>query len=217
MTEAYRDLVNDRAHTLAAYHNDHDPFASRLSGLSGRVLDIGGGHGIIRRVLPAALDYVSLDPSLDWFEAAWDAVADEFACLNQPLQFVRAVAEHLPFASGSFDGALSLWSLNHCAEPRRAIDEIARVLRPGGRFLLVLEDVEPPLTDILDGTYVDHRHWSRGRTVLEKMKAVVSGWPLQPDHIRIDEVELTDWTRNDFRLVNRNWQGSYLTLELVRR
>jgi ubiquinone/menaquinone biosynthesis C-methylase UbiE len=217
MTEAYRDLIRDRAHTLVAYHSDHDPFANRLAEFSGRVLDVGGGHGILRRVLPEAVDYISVDPSLDWFDDAWDAVSDEFACFKQPLQFVRGIAEHLPFASGSFDGALSLWSLNHCADPRMAIAEIARVLKPGAVFLLVLEDVEPPLGDILNGSYTDHRQWSRRRTVFEKLKAAISGWPLQSDHVRISEGELAAWTREMFSPAYRSWQGSYLTTGFARK
>ena len=53
---------------------------------------------------------------------------------------VRAPAEYLPFADASFDTVVSTLVLCTVADPRRAVAEVARVLRPGGR-LLFLEHV----------------------------------------------------------------------------
>ena len=53
------------------------------------------------------------------------------------VRFEEADAEHLPFTPGSFDLAISrhvLWTLQH---PEAAIDEWIRVLRPGGRLIVV--------------------------------------------------------------------------------
>ena len=53
------------------------------------------------------------------------------------IRFEEADAEHLPFPAGSFDLAISrhvLWTLPH---PEAAIDEWIRVLRPGGRLVVV--------------------------------------------------------------------------------
>lgn len=52
------------------------------------------------------------------------------------LQFIAAGAEAIPFADGSFDLALMLKSLHHVPLPAmaRALDEVARVLRPGGHL-----------------------------------------------------------------------------------
>ena len=47
-------------------------------------------------------------------------------------------AEQLPFDDGSFDLITCVNSLHHIARPPRALDEMARVLAPGGR--IVLED-----------------------------------------------------------------------------
>jgi ubiquinone/menaquinone biosynthesis C-methylase UbiE len=43
----------------------------------------------------------------------------------------------LPFPDGSFDAALAAWMLYHVADVGRALDELARVLRPGGRLVAV--------------------------------------------------------------------------------
>ncbi len=57
-----------------------------------------------------------------WNYAGLDVVAD----LNR-----------LPFADAVFDGALNIVTLEHLREPHLAMREMARVLKPGGRLLLI--------------------------------------------------------------------------------
>src|SRR5215468_4102340 len=54
----------------------------------------------------------------------------------------RGAAEDLPYAEASFDVVTSRVSAHHYARPRRAVQEAARVLRPGG--LLVVSDSVAP-------------------------------------------------------------------------
>lgn len=56
--------------------------------------------------------------------------------------FVAADALELPFASGSFDLATSAFGLRNLADPEQGLREMARVLRPGGR-VMVLEFCRP--------------------------------------------------------------------------
>src|SRR5690242_4019053 len=52
---------------------------------------------------------------------------------------VQAGAEHLPFAAGSFDVACSAFgAVPFVAEPDRVMREVARVLRPGGRWVFAV-------------------------------------------------------------------------------
>jgi len=216
MAASYCDLLRDPSHATRAYACDFESYVTRLAGYSGRVLDVGGANGLVRQFLARSVDYTSLDPSVEWLDESWGVLSGDYPCLSRPLQFVHGAAEYIPFADGFFDAVLAFWSLNHCADPSRSLDEIARVLRPRGRCLLALEDVEPRWADILDNSYVHHDSWTGGRLIWEKCKAALVGWPVQSDHLRIAESDVYRWTRGAFSAVSRAWHGSYLTLELVR-
>jgi SAM-dependent methyltransferase len=216
MDDDYRALVADTAHLELGYQLDLGAFASRLAACQGRVLDVGGGNGVLRHFLPREVEYVSLDPSTVWLESRWRAMLPAFPCLAQPLRFVRGTAEHLPFATGLFDWVTSFWSLNHTADPAAALAQMSRVLRPGGRLLLVLEDAQPTWDDVWSGAYVDHRS-SQVATLARRALAPVVGWPLQADHIRVSEDALSRSSANALIRRRRDWSGVYLTLEFERR
>lgn len=78
-------------------------------------------------------------------------LAKNLAAPAPGLCFVRAGAQAIPFADASFDGALMLKSLHHVPPPLMdaALDEMARVLRPGG-WLYVSEPVyDGPLNELI--------------------------------------------------------------------
>ncbi len=60
-------------------------------------------------------------------------------------------AEHLPFADQSFDAVFCINAFEHILTPARAVDEAARVLVPGGRFLTVTPNGDAQrLLDLLE-------------------------------------------------------------------
>lgn len=217
MERAYRELAADPAHTRLAYTNDFGPYADLLARCRGRVLDLGGGNGIVRHFLPAGCEYLSIDPSVAWLDWEWAALSNAFPCLAEPLVFVRAFGESLPFATASMDHALSFWSLNHSIDPRRVLAELARVLAPGGRLLVSLDDVAPSWRDVRRGAYRDRRWPTRASLIRQKLVSMVAGWPTEPDHLAIVERDLTRWCDGRFALASRSWVGTYLTLDLRRR
>jgi SAM-dependent methyltransferase len=216
MTDAYAELAEDREHSLLAWKSDYGPLAEFLGRCTGRVLDVGGGNGIARHWLPEEAAYVSLEPSLAWLEQPWSSLADAFPCLARPPVTVRGVAERLPFVDACFDAALSIWSLNHVSVPERALCETARALRPGGRLVLVLDDVPPTPGDVLGGRYPSGGPGEKAALVLRSLTAPFGGWPLQPDHLRLNEGALLGHVRGMLVVERRVWIGAYLVLELLR-
>ena len=93
----------------------------------GRVLDDGCGLGLyLERLAPVAQSACGVEYERD--RAALAA--------QRGLRITRAAAESLPFASRSLDLILSHEVLEHVADDRRALREMARVLAPGGRVIV---------------------------------------------------------------------------------
>ena len=93
----------------------------------GRVLDDGCGLGLYLQRL-AELAQSACGVEYDGERAAEAG--------RRGLRVARAAAEALPFADRSFDLILSHEVLEHVADDRRALEEIARLLRPGGRAVV---------------------------------------------------------------------------------
>lgn len=108
-----------------------------LRDVSGRVLEIGGGTGANLRFYPDAVEELVItepeEPMARRLETKLDAHPSS-------VRVVRASAEQLPFGADEFDFAVSTLVLCTVVDPVRALAEIRRVLKPGGR-LIFLEHV----------------------------------------------------------------------------
>jgi SAM-dependent methyltransferase len=108
--------------------------AAALTGRE-RVLDLGCGPGhAAARLAPQAAEVVALDLTEAMLETG-RALAAERGLAN--LRFERGDAARLSFPDASFDRVTSRHSAHHYSDPRAVLREVARVLRPGGSFLLV--------------------------------------------------------------------------------
>jgi ubiquinone/menaquinone biosynthesis C-methylase UbiE len=108
---------------------------SLLSDAAGRVLEIGGGTGSNLRYYGELDSLVVSEPEPAMLRRLQDKVRQQ----APRAEVVQAPAEVLPFEDASFDTVVSTLVL--CGvDQQRALGEVRRVLRPGGR-LLFLEHV----------------------------------------------------------------------------
>jgi demethylmenaquinone methyltransferase/2-methoxy-6-polyprenyl-1,4-benzoquinol methylase len=110
-----------------------------------RVLDVAGGTGDLarlfaRRVAPDG-SVVLTDINRSMLELGRDRLADEAGIV---VPVIQCDAQALPFPNASFDCVSIGFGLRNVTDKARALAEMARVLRPGGR-LLVLEFSRPAL------------------------------------------------------------------------
>lgn len=120
----------------------------RAAALSGRerVLDLGTAAGHTALALaPEAAHLIGLDPAMAMLREA-RRLALERGVTN--LDLVASYAEPLPCLDGSLDLVTCRLAAHHFPDLPGALFEIARVLRPGGRFLVV--DTIAPEDEALD-------------------------------------------------------------------
>ena len=126
--ENYDFLPADLAASSGIVHTDnisswgHDPIATQVirNSSDGLVLDAGSGFK----------------------STVYDNVVN-LEVVGYPSTDVLGVGEHLPFADGAFDAALSLNVLEHVRDPFRCATELARVVRPGGKVYASAPFLQP--------------------------------------------------------------------------
>jgi ubiquinone/menaquinone biosynthesis C-methylase UbiE len=116
--------------------------AQLLATARGRTLEIGGGTGHnLGHFGEAVTELVVTEP--DPFMAKRLRAHLDQEPPRMPVEVVEAPAEELPFPDASFESVVSTLVLCTVDDPNRAVDEVKRVLAPGGR-LLFLEHVRDP-------------------------------------------------------------------------
>ncbi len=145
------DLMNDLM--SAGLHRLWKRFAVQLSGVTqgARVLDVAGGTGDVARLLAKRAGQNGqvwlTDVNADMLARGRDRLIDA----GHALPAVRCDAEKLPYASDYFDCVSVAFGLRNMTHKDAALKEMLRVLRPGGR-LLVLEfsQIWKPLKPLYD-------------------------------------------------------------------
>ncbi|HEY3104246.1 MAG TPA: class I SAM-dependent methyltransferase [Pyrinomonadaceae bacterium] len=114
----------------------HIPAAADFAGASGlRVLEIGCGMGTDgAQFAKAGADYTGVDLT----EAAIELARKRFELFGLKGTLQVADAENLDFADESFDAVYSHGVLHHTPDIAAAVREIHRVLKPGGRAIVML-------------------------------------------------------------------------------
>jgi ubiquinone/menaquinone biosynthesis C-methylase UbiE len=106
-----------------------------LGDVSGkRVADVGSGKGRFARLVKDKYPAASV--------TAVDLAEAMLAHVPKNIHRVAATMTALPLATGSCDGAYATESLEHAIDIPAAVAELARIVRPGGRIVIIDKNVE---------------------------------------------------------------------------
>jgi ubiquinone/menaquinone biosynthesis C-methylase UbiE len=158
-----------RRHSISLLTREHFPlsreFALMLEWLAvtpgQKFLDVGTSTGNYARVLAnASASVVAIDISKAFLERATQLSN------HSNISFERANSENLPYPDASFEGAALGATLNEFFHTGRALSEIARVIKPGGKlFMMYLCESETGLGRLvqlpfkLSGVRFPNRQW----------------------------------------------------------
>jgi ubiquinone/menaquinone biosynthesis C-methylase UbiE len=128
----YSNQILPRATDVIMAAKQLGPIRARVAAeLDGEVLEAGFGSGLNIAYYPPAVRRVrAVDPATLGRKLA----AKRLAAAPAPVEFAGRDGQHLPVDSDSVDHVLATWTLCSIPQPERALAEIYRVLRPGGRF-----------------------------------------------------------------------------------
>jgi len=146
------------------------------------VLDLGTGSGYILRALrdTASIERgYGLDGSPQMLENARSYTDDP------AIGFLRGDFDSLPFASGSVDHVFSMEAFYYAADPHNTLEEVRRVLRPGGTFYCAVNYYEENVHshDWQENIGVEMTRWSKEqyRESFRDAGLVVAGQDNVPD------------------------------------
>jgi SAM-dependent methyltransferase len=142
----------------AEYEEQILPIVEGYLGGYGRVLDIGTGEGQVARRLAAAGagPIVGLDPTMGQLHTA--------VARGGGVHYARASAVRLPVATASMDAVVACLVFEHLPDHVAPLREVARVLRPGGRFVWCLNHplLQTPGSGWIDDHILEEQYWRVG-------------------------------------------------------
>lgn len=106
--------------------------AEMLEDVTGNVLEIGAGTGANFQYYQPGAHVTAIEPDPYMLQRAQKRASETRADID----LRQAPAEELPFPDASFDFVIDTLVLCSVRDPRKALSEIKRVLKPGGEFRL---------------------------------------------------------------------------------
>ncbi|MBL5975006.1 MAG: bifunctional demethylmenaquinone methyltransferase/2-methoxy-6-polyprenyl-1,4-benzoquinol methylase UbiE [Candidatus Leucobacter sulfamidivorax] len=153
-----------------------------------RVLDLAAGTGTSSAAIARhGAEVVAAD-----FSEGMLAVGRERHAGDPLIEFVQADAMDLPFDDDSFDAATISYGLRNVADPRQALAEMRRVVKPGGR-IVIAEFSRPPAAAIRVPFFLYSRHVmplvagivnGKARAAYRYLNESIEAWPAQDELAR---------------------------------
>jgi ubiquinone/menaquinone biosynthesis C-methylase UbiE len=106
-------------------------------GVADRVLDVAcGTGGLVAEIAPRVERAAGIDLSSGMLAIARSRLSDTGPGRLTNIELHLGSSDALPFADGEFTALVCTTALHHFPEPQRSINEMARVLAPGGRVVI---------------------------------------------------------------------------------
>jgi len=148
------------------------------------VLDVGCGRGLDGvRMSQEGASVIGVEPSDIMLRHARDYMRES----GTSIALVRAIGEYLPFRSACVDKVVCKGALDHFADPARVLEEMARVLKVGGRAVIVVANFESL------GFKIGRAVYSLWKSLSTERVSFKMPWEIPDDHTY----------RFDYRLLKR--------------
>lgn len=141
------------------------------------VLDVGAGTGRLSlQLAKGGAQVTALDVSskmLDKIKKKFTAARRDPAVAGKKIQTIVADAESLPFENGSFDLVTSTFLIVHLKDPTRFFDEVYRVLKDGGKFVVTnINQKDPPEVKTKEGRIIIESFYHRPEKIKEILESL---------------------------------------------
>ena len=137
----YREQILPRIINVACGVKASEPIRRRVcEGLAGEVVEIGFGSGLNVPFYPTAITRVTaVEPA----DTAWKLADKRLTSTSVRVERSGLDGQSLPFEENSYDAALSTWTLCTIPDVAAALQELRRVLKPGGTLHFVEHGLAP--------------------------------------------------------------------------
>lgn len=189
--------------SLESYHRyKHKTFEQMHLMAGASVLEVGCGTGEDAIALAKLVGNTGKVTAVDRSRAMLNQAIASIENLALPIECVLADAQQLPFADNTFDAARVDRTLQHIANPRLAIAEMVRVVRPGGWVVAVepdwgtftVDSDQRPLTRQLLNLWCDNfpSGWVGRQLFRYFRQADLTDLQVNPETIVLTQFELAD-------------------------
>jgi ubiquinone/menaquinone biosynthesis C-methylase UbiE/broad specificity phosphatase PhoE len=164
-----------------------------------RLLDVGAGGGQLALLLAedGAREVVGIDLSPVILEVAEYRRLTRKSTSASRVSFRQAAAQTLPFGDESFDGAVCRLVIDHTQRPDSILQEVARVLKVGGLFVLAdLVGADDPVRRATQNAIEERRNPAYLATrTSDKYRAMLAaaGFTIESEKVAVFDRELEEW------------------------
>jgi SAM-dependent methyltransferase len=186
----FHEIHGERFGAIARFNHT---YPLRSAGGDIRTLEIGAGLGAhMEFESPSGQNYVALELRGEMADVMREKYPEAEAVVGD-------VEEGLPFEDDSFDRVIAIHVLEHLRNLPAALDEISRVLRPGGRLAIVIP-CEGGLLYALGRRFTAQR-------IFEKRYGTDYGWYIKTEHFNVP-AEIIGELEQRFDREHRSWWPS---------